>query len=136
MGVIGGRLGVQLLNFASHNGTTSAFPDVATAYERKSKLEMLFGPGIWAEIQGKDVLDFGCGRGTEAVEVAEHGARHVVGLELYKKWINAATALAESRGVADRCYFGREWSQPVDVILSVDSFEHFADPAAILVRMR
>lgn len=136
MGLIGGAGAVRLLNYASKNGTAGAFPDVATAYEKTSKVEVLFGPRIWDEIRGKDVLDFGCGRGTEAVEVALRGARRVVGLELYKKWINASTALAEAKGVADRCYFGREWSEPVDVILSLDSFEHFADPADILARMR
>ena len=77
MGALGGNLGIQLLNYASKNGTVSSFPDVATAYEKKSKLEVLFGPGIWDEIVGKDVLDFGCGQGTEAVEVAERGAKSV-----------------------------------------------------------
>jgi SAM-dependent methyltransferase len=110
----------------------SAFPDIATAYLKKSKLEVLFGRTIWEEIRGKDVLDFGCGPGTEAVEVAERGARHVVGLELRKKWLNEAVALADARGVSDKCYFGKEWTEPVDVILSLDSFEHFADPAGIL----
>jgi SAM-dependent methyltransferase len=136
MGVIGGRLGIRLLNYASRNGTVSAFPDIATAYLKTSKLEVLFGPRIWDEIRDKEVLDFGCGVGTEAVEVVERGARRVVGLELNQKWLKAATALAESRGVTDKCYFGKTWDEPVDVILSVDSFEHFADPAAILRTMR
>jgi SAM-dependent methyltransferase len=136
MGVIGGRLGIQLLNLASRNGTVSSFPDIATAYLKQSKLEVLFGPGIWDDVRDKDVLDFGCGPGVEAVEVAERGARRVIGLELYQKWIKAATARAEARGVADKCYFGQEWTEPVDTILSVDSFEHFADPAAILQTMR
>ena len=136
MGIVGGQLGIRLLNVASHGGTVSAFPDVATAYQAKSKLEVLFGPAIWDEIRDRVVLDFGCGPGIEAVEMALRGARRVVGLELRRKWISEATVLAEARGVADRCYFGTEWSEPVDVILSVDSFEHFADPADILRRMR
>jgi SAM-dependent methyltransferase len=123
------------MNLASRNGKVG-YPDVATAYQHRSKLEVLFGPSIWEEIRGKDVLDFGCGRGTEAVEMAERGARRVVGLELSRKWLAAAAAHAEARGVADLCYFGKEWAEPVDVILSVDSFEHFADPADILRRMR
>jgi SAM-dependent methyltransferase len=135
MGVIGGELGVRLLNFASRNGTVG-YPDVATAYRTKSKLETLFGPGIWQAVRDRDVLDFGCGPGAEAVEVAEHGARRVIGLDLRRKWLNAAGELAEARGVADKCFFGTEWAEPVDVILSVDSFEHFSDPAAILVKMR
>jgi len=132
MGLVGGQLGIQLLKYASRNGTASAFPDVATAYLKRSKLEVLFGPGIWDEVRDKDVLDFGCGPGTEAVEIAERGARRVIGLELYQKWIRASTALAEARGVAEKCYFGKSWDAPVDIILSLDSFEHFADPAAIL----
>jgi 2-polyprenyl-3-methyl-5-hydroxy-6-metoxy-1,4-benzoquinol methylase len=82
MGVIGGSVGVRLLNYASRGGTVSAFPDIATAYLKTSKLEVLFGPSIWTEVRGRDVLDFGCGPGTEAVEVAEHGANRVVGLDL------------------------------------------------------
>jgi len=136
MGVIGGNVGVRLLNYASRDGTVSAFPDIATAYLKTSKLEVLFGPSIWEEVRGKDVLDFGCGPGTEAVEVAEHGANHVVGLDLRQKWINAATELAVAHGVDHKCYFAQTWDGQVDVILSVDSFEHFEDPAAILRRMR
>jgi SAM-dependent methyltransferase len=136
MGVIGGAVGVRLLNFASRGGTVSAYPSVATAYAHKSKLEVLFGPDVWDRVRGKDVLDFGCGEGNEAVDVALHGARRVVGLDLYDKWIDASTRLAESRGVASRCFFGRQWDEPVDVILSIDSFEHFSDPADILRRMR
>jgi SAM-dependent methyltransferase len=134
MGIIGGPLAVRLLNYASRNGT-EGYPDIATAYVNKSKLEVLFGPRIWDEIAGKEVLDFGCGRGSEAVEMAERGARRVIGLELYQKWITASTSLAEKRGVGGKCFFGREWDQPVDIVVSVDSFEHFADPGAILRRM-
>jgi SAM-dependent methyltransferase len=135
LGVIGGTLGIRLLNYASRGGTVSAYPAVATAYANKSKLEVLFGPGVWRAIEGKDVLDFGCGEGNESVDVALHGARRVIGLDLYDKWINASSEQAHARGVADKCFFGKEWHEPVDVILSIDSFEHFADPADILQKM-
>ena len=135
MGLIGGAPAVRLLNYTSRNGTVG-YPDIATAYLGRSKLEVLLGSGIWDEVEGRDVLDFGCGPGAEAVEVAERGARRVVGLELRRKWITRAAAHAAERGVADRCHFVREWNEPVDVILSLDSFEHFEDPAAILVMMR
>lgn len=136
LGVIGGTLGIRLLNYASRGGTVSAYPAVATAYVGRSKLEVLFGPAIWDAVRDKDVLDFGCGEGNEAVDVALHGARRVIGLDLYNNWINASARLAAKRGVADRCIFGKEWHDPVDIILSVDSFEHFADPSDILRRMR
>jgi SAM-dependent methyltransferase len=135
MGLIWGTPAVRLLNYTSQNGTVG-YPDIATAYTGRSKVEVLLGPRIWEDLAGKDVLDFGCGPGAEAVEVAERGARRVVGLELSQKWIKAGAAHAAARGVADRCVFCREWNDPVDVILSLDSFEHFADPAGVLLRMR
>jgi SAM-dependent methyltransferase len=133
MGLIGGALGIRLLNMASHNGTVG-YPE-ATAYFGKSKIEVLLGPRIWDEIRGKDVLDFGSGEGTEAVEMAQRGARRIIGLEIRSTWLELATAHAAAQGVADRCAFAREWHEPVDVILCLDSFEHFDDPAGALRTM-
>jgi SAM-dependent methyltransferase len=135
MSLIGGALGIALLNFASRNGAVERC-DIATAYIGRSKLEVLLGPGIWDETRDKDVLDFGCGPGAEAVEIAEHGARRVIGIDLRQHWLDLGIEHANERGVADRCTFAREWSDPVDLIVSLDSFEHFADPAGILTHMR
>jgi SAM-dependent methyltransferase len=135
MSLIGGALGIGLLNLASRNGAVER-SEVATAYIGRSKLEVLLGPRIWEQTRDKEVLDFGCGPGVEAVEIAEHGARHVIGIDLRQKWLDQAMAHASARGVADRCTFQREWTDPVDQIISLDSFEHFADPAGVLAHMR
>jgi SAM-dependent methyltransferase len=135
MSLIGGALGIALLNLASRNGAVERC-DIATAYIGRSKLEVLLGPRIWDETRDKDVLDFGCGPGGEAVEIAEHGARRVIGVDLRQRWLDLGVAHAEAHGVADRCTFVREWRDPVDLIISLDSFEHFADPAAVLAHMR
>ena len=127
MSLIGGALGIALLNLASRNGAVERC-DIATAYIGRSKLEVLLGPRIWDHTRDKDVLDFGCGPGSEAVEIAEHGARHVIGIDLRQRWLELGVEHAAARGVADRCTFAREWSDPVDLIVSLDSFEHFADP--------
>jgi len=134
MSLIGGTLGISLLNWASRNGTVERC-DIATAYIGRSKLEVLLGPHIWDETRDKEVLDFGCGPGSEAVEIAEHGARHVIGIDLRQRWLDLGIAHATDHGVADRCTFSREWSNPVDLIVSLDSFEHFADPAGVLTHM-
>lgn len=135
MSLIGGALGIALLNLASRNGAVERC-DIATAYIGRSKLEVLLGAGIWDQTRDKDVLDFGCGPGSEAVEIAEHGARHVIGIDLRQKWLDLGVEHAAARGVADRCTFAREWREPVDLIVSLDSFEHFADPAGVLEHMR
>jgi SAM-dependent methyltransferase len=135
MSLIGGAVGIALLNWASRNGTVERC-DIATAYIGRSKLEVLLGPQIWDQTRDKDVLDFGCGPGGEAVEIAEHGARHVIGVDLRQRWLDLGVAHAEAHGVADRCTFVSEWRDPVDLIVSLDSFEHFADPAGVLAHMR
>jgi len=135
MSLIGGAFGIALLNLASRNGAVERC-DIATAYIGRSKLEVLLGPQIWDLTRDKEVLDFGCGPGAEAVEIAEHGARHVIGIDLRQRWLELGAGLAVAQGVADRCTFAREWKDPVDLIVSLDSFEHFADPAGVLAHMR
>lgn len=134
MALIGGTLAVRLLDRASRKGTVG-YPDVATAYLGKSKIEVLLGPSVWDELRDRDVIDFGCGFGAEAVDIALRGARSVVGIDIRRKALDAARARARDAKVDDRCLFVTEWRQPVDYIVSLDAFEHFADPAAILQAM-
>ncbi len=134
MELVGGTLGYRLLKSISADGETG-YCD-GSVYQGRSKLEVLFGPNIWSEVAGKFVIDFGCGSGGETVELAQHGARRVIGLDLRQDLIAAARTRAEQAGVGDRCLFASETGEKADVILSIDSFEHFNDPAAILRTMR
>ena len=104
------------------------------AYEGKSKLRILL-PGIETEIKDKVVLDFGCGPGLEVKEMALLGAKRVIGLDIGQKWLQIGREQAEKAGVGTMCEFTNSVSNPVDVIVSLDSFEHFADPGAVLQTM-
>jgi len=134
MGIIGGSIAIYFLNVLSGQGA-NVYPVVATAYAGRSKLEALFGTQIWPEVRGKSVIDFGCGHGTESVEMAEAGARRVIGLELEECCLVMGRQLALDHGVSARCVFAREPSEKVDVIVSLDAFEHFDDPGAVLGMM-
>jgi ubiquinone/menaquinone biosynthesis C-methylase UbiE len=127
-------VGVYLLKTASRDGTVG-YPDVAVAYEGRSKLEILIGPDVWDRVRGKTVLDFGCGVGTEAIQMAEHGAARVVGVDIDQASLNTARRESARRGVSDRTTFATHADEPADVIVSLDAFEHFADPDAILATM-
>ena len=139
MGVIGGNVGVQILRSINSTGQSAKMPDgVPPAYQNKSKLECLLGPTIWDDVRDKTVVDFGCGEGYEVVELAQHGVRKAIGVEPWPKWIASAKERIVAEGVADRCEILERWdeSRPkVDVIFSLDSFEHYEDPAAILELM-
>jgi len=134
MGIIGGSVGYHLLRRISADGETG-YCD-GSAYEGVSKIETLLGKKIWAETKDKVVIDFGCGDGEDAVEVAKRGAKRVIGVDIRERALANARKRAEANGVADRCVFTTQTDEKADVILSLDAFEHFDDPAEILRIMR
>lgn len=81
---------------------------------------------------GKSIIDFGCGEGTDSVEIAGRGAKRVIGIDLREDVLQIARRKALSAGVQDRCLFVSSTSEVADIIVSVDAFEHFADPMEIL----
>jgi SAM-dependent methyltransferase len=128
MGIVGGKLAGLVLSKYTAEGTACN----GSAYESRSKLETLFGPDIWREFADKSVVDFGCGEGLEAIEIAKHGARQVFGIDIQQEWLDKARAHATG---LPNVSFATKPDYKVDVILSLDAFEHFSDPAAILQTM-
>ena len=133
MGVIGGSLGYHLLRKLSETGETGHMD--GRAYANKSKLETLLGTDFWHEIQDKVVVDFGCGCGSDSVEMAQRGARKVIGIDIQEKLLSAASESAKRSGLGDRCTFATKTAERADLIVAIDSFEHFDDPPAILKSM-
>lgn len=104
-------------------------------YEGKSKLSVLMGDRVFDEIAGKVVIDFGCGEGTDAIEMAVRGARHVTGIDIREDLLCLARRKALHAGVQNSCVFASSTKELADVIVSVDAFEHFGDPAGVLRSM-
>jgi 2-polyprenyl-3-methyl-5-hydroxy-6-metoxy-1,4-benzoquinol methylase len=132
MGMIGGTLGYRILRAISPAEPTHMS---GSAYAARSKIQELLGSDVWNEIRGKVVVDFGCGKGTEAIELAQRGAQHVYGVDILERWL--ATAREEAAKVScHNVFFGEEVpSHSADVIISIDAFEHFEDTAAVLETM-
>jgi SAM-dependent methyltransferase len=59
----------------------------------------------------------------------------VIGLDIRPEVLEQARQAAHEAGVSGACRFVEAFNEPVDVILSVDAFEHFEDPAAVLTTM-
>jgi len=133
MGFLGGEFGYRLLK-----RLVKATPgnNLTTAYDGKSKVEVFFGPEIWKELADKTVLDFGCAAGIESVDMAQHGVSQVIGLDIRETALEKARVLAKKAGVENRCFFTTRCDSKVDVVVSLDAFEHFSDPLAMLGVMR
>jgi SAM-dependent methyltransferase len=134
MGIIGGTIGSRLLHSICPTGEAGYL--TGEAYRDRSKIEVLFGSRIWDELAGKVVIDFGCGRGEEAIDIAKHGAQTVIGLDLRERLLVQAQLTARREGVSEHCIFATKTDEKADVIMSLDAFEHFEDPAEILRIMR
>jgi SAM-dependent methyltransferase len=109
-------------------------PDCCTGsvYAGKSKLTALLGNEFLSKIEGKIVIDFGCGEGNETVEMAQKGAKRVIGIDIREDLLRQAQQNAIAAGVQANCLFTSSTTERADVIVSLDAFEHFADPAGIL----
>ena len=133
MGIVGGTIGYKLLRYLAR---VSPGNEITTAYDGRSKMEQLFGPNIWKDLANKTVVDFGCATGAESVEIAQHTNAEITGLDIREDALAKARQRAKDAGVADRVRFATEIDGKVDVIISLDAFEHFADPLAMLRLMR
>ncbi|MGH9482295.1 MAG: class I SAM-dependent methyltransferase [Terriglobales bacterium] len=112
-------------------------PDILAGdvYRGASKLRVLLGDEFLGRVRGKTVIDFGCGEGREAIELAQHGAARVIGIDIRENLLEQARRHAIEERVDGVCRFGLSAEEKADVIVSLDSFEHFADPAGVLRTM-
>lgn len=91
---------------------------------------------ILGSLQGKDVLDFGCGVGSHGIYCAQHGAQvdllDVDGpLFDYAKWRCKQRGLSMGiRGTRSKLGFG-----VYDIVLCLDVLEHVAHPIDELIRI-
>ncbi|GHT27570.1 hypothetical protein FACS18942_07070 [Planctomycetales bacterium] len=135
MGFIGGFLGQILLNRFSPptEPKLAAYSEMSSnAEDFPYRLQHFFGKDFCGDIVGKEVADFGCGGGRDVVEMVLRGAAQGTGMEIREELFERGYRLAEQYGVADRCQFVPTSKTSVDVITSVDAFEHFGDPENIL----
>ncbi|WP_161604313.1 class I SAM-dependent methyltransferase [Roseiconus nitratireducens] len=93
-------------------------------------------PGFWSAIADATVVDFGCGYGEGTIELARRGAGRVIGIDIRPEVLVPARERASRAGVADRCEFtAHAPSRLADYVVSIDAFEHFSEPAAVLKTM-
>ena len=135
MGLIGGTVGEALL---------SSFLTPAVSGQQEPEKAST----VWSHIgfslsekdlDGKVIMEFGCGYGGDTVELAKSGAKLVVGVDIRHSVLDVARGRAATEGVSDRCLFLNvttedmsRFQRAADIIISIDAFEHYSEPDRVL----
>ena len=61
-----------------------------------------------------------------------HSTRRVLGLDIREDTLEAARKKAFAAGLPAVCWFASSTSELAEIVISIDAFEHFGDPAEIL----
>ncbi|MBX3293465.1 MAG: class I SAM-dependent methyltransferase [Acidobacteria bacterium] len=95
-------------------------------------------------LEGKKILDVGCGSGRFCFAFAQRGAAKVLGVDFAPAMIDIANKLAVEKGVADRCEFRvgtfpaivSDDDGPFDACTGNGFFDYIEDPVSIISDMR
>lgn len=92
-------------------------------------------------IEGRSVIDVGCGPGHYSIALARAGAAHVLGLDFAAGMLKIANDAAAAAGVAQRCSFalGDFLTYPIsekfDYAVVMGFMDYVADPRAVIDRV-
>jgi ubiquinone/menaquinone biosynthesis C-methylase UbiE len=92
-------------------------------------------------IEGKSVIDIGCGPGHYAAALAARGAARVLGVDFASGMIDLARQRAERAGVADRCTFTLgdflqvTGDEKFDYAVVMGFMDYIEDPKALMQKV-
>ena len=92
-------------------------------------------------INGRSVLDVGCGPGHYGIELAHRGAGSVTGLDFAEGMLEIGRANAHRAGVEARCHFERgdflSWEAPgkFDYVIAMGFMDYIADPGPVIAKI-
>lgn len=118
-------------------GAVARFIDTRLRKEMRLRFERCFE--VLQPLEGRSLLDAGCGGGRFAIPAAEAGAAHVLGLDFSESMLALAREKAAKAGVSDVCRFevGDLLTYPLqeksfDYAIAIGFFDYMTDPAAAL----
>jgi ubiquinone/menaquinone biosynthesis C-methylase UbiE len=92
-------------------------------------------------IQGRSVLDIGCGPGHYSVQLAKRGAGKIVGVDFADGMLDIARKHAAAEGVGDKCefikadFFTHSFGQKFDYVIVMGFMDYVADAKAEVRRI-
>ncbi len=134
MAIIGGQTGYRIMKFiAPRKKTTYSYEILKN--DANTKLGKIFGENFYRSIEGKTVIDFGCGVGQQTIEMAQKGATKVIGLDIRDELLELGRQKALQYDLSDRCVFTKRTNEIADLIVTKDAFEHVDNLLHILNNM-
>jgi 2-polyprenyl-3-methyl-5-hydroxy-6-metoxy-1,4-benzoquinol methylase len=128
---------------AIYGSRKTAFKKFVDNWLRKSMLQRYNSTLEHSQpIQGKTVLDVGCGPGHYSVALAKMGAARVVGIDFAPAMIDLARQLAIKEKVDTVCdfrvedFFQMDKGEKFDYIVVMGVMDYIADPKAFIERTR
>ncbi len=93
-------------------------------------------------LSGKTILDFGCGHGALCIDIADSGAKSVLGIDLSDNLLNFANLNLDKNFnyLKDKVFFEKKdilkdnFEKKFDLIISKDTFEHTLKLPEVLKR--
>lgn len=134
------RLAEKLLLFLSREPKRAYGEDEENNVDTALSLLCRVFPNFIDMIQGKQIVDFGCGVGNQTTALARGGAKHVLGLDSNLRGLKKSAALALVYSVQDKVAFTDRITEDhkgkFDIVISQNSMEHFNDPVEIMAQMK
>lgn len=103
--------------------------------ELRRPLEVLLGETFPSVVKDRLVVDFGCGFGADAAQMARWGARLSVGLEIRQELVDSNRLKYQLPNLQFHTSLPTDLAQKADLVISIDAFEHFDQPALMLELM-
>lgn len=133
----------EILLMLSRSPDTPEFiPAAPEKHNLDNGLDDLFAafPSLRSDIQGKTILDYGCGPGWQTICLARSGAGRVVGIDINQTWLEHARSLIAQLELTNKAVVYNGWDDRLagrfDIVISKDSFEHYRDPELAVEEMK
>jgi 2-polyprenyl-3-methyl-5-hydroxy-6-metoxy-1,4-benzoquinol methylase len=92
-------------------------------------------------VQGKSVLDIGCGPGHYSITLAQRGASRVEGIDFAEGMLKLASEHAHRVGVSDRCnfkvadFYEYPPQDPFDYVIVMGFMDYMPDPEKVVAKV-
>jgi SAM-dependent methyltransferase len=122
--------------YSTQNGLVNGI--VNNVFRKSMKLRFQDSVENCAPIEGKTVLDVGCGPGHYSITLAKRGARRAVGIDFADGMLKIARQHAEQAGVGNRCEFKVadfttfSADELFDYVIVMGFMDYMSDPRKII----